>query len=63
MSPPQICVNKTNAAKALGVSLSHFERHIQPELNVVLSGQLRLYPVSELERWVAEHATRDGRAA
>jgi hypothetical protein len=29
---------------------------VQPELKVVLSGQLILIPVTELERWVQSHA-------
>ena len=41
---------------ALGMSLNHFARHVQPELKVVLSGQLVLIPVAELERWVQRHA-------
>jgi hypothetical protein len=38
------------------MSLNHFERRVQPELKVVLSGQLVLIPVSELERWEQRHA-------
>jgi hypothetical protein len=29
---------------------------VQPELKVILSGQLVLIPVGELERWVQRHA-------
>jgi hypothetical protein len=29
---------------------------VQPELKVVISGQLVLIPVAELERWVQRHA-------
>ncbi len=46
----------SEAAASLGISLNHFERRVQPELKVVLSGQLVLIPVSELERWVQRHA-------
>ncbi len=38
------------------MSINHFERKVQPELKVVLSGQLILIPVAELERWVQLHA-------
>ena len=41
----------------LGVSLSHFERHVQPHLPCVYSGQLRLYRPADLERWVDENVT------
>ena len=44
------------AAASLGISLNHFERKVQPELKVVISGQLVLIPVAELERWVQRHA-------
>jgi len=45
------------------MSLSHFQRHVQPHVRCVYSGQLRLFPVSELERWLAEHACEAGGAA
>jgi hypothetical protein len=35
------------------MSLRHFERHVQPQLHIRYSGQLRLIPVAELERWLA----------
>ena len=38
------------------MSLNHFERHVQPELKVVLCGQLVLVPVTELERRIHRHA-------
>jgi hypothetical protein len=49
-------LRRREAAAALSISLNHFERHVQPELKVVPSGQLILIPVSELERWVQRHA-------
>ena len=36
-------------------SLRHFQRHVQPPLRCIYSGQLRLYPVAELERWISQH--------
>jgi excisionase family DNA binding protein len=53
---PRYTLTRKEAAAALGISLNHFERRVQPELKVVLSGQLVLIPVSELERWVQRHA-------
>jgi hypothetical protein len=53
---PRLLVTRREAAAALGMSLNHFARHVQPELKVVPSGQLVLIPVSELERWVQRHA-------
>ena len=53
---PRYTLTRREAAASLGVSINHFERKIQPELKVVLSGQLILIPVAELERWVQRHA-------
>ena len=53
---PRHTLTRKEAAASLGISLNHFERWVQPELKVVLSGQLVLIPVPELERWVQRHA-------
>jgi excisionase family DNA binding protein len=55
---PRYTLTRREAAASLGVSINHFERKVQPELRVVLSGQLVLIPVAELERWVQSHAHR-----
>jgi hypothetical protein len=61
--PLQLALSRSDAAAALGMSLRHFQRHVQPNLRCIYSGQLRLYPVAELERWVREQAWRNGTAA
>jgi hypothetical protein len=38
------------------MSINHFERRVQPDLKVVLCGQLVLIPLTELERWVQRNA-------
>ena len=53
---PRFTLTRREAAASLGVSINHFERRVQPELKVVISGQLVLIPVAELERWVQRHA-------
>lgn len=53
---PRYTLTRREAAASLGISLNHFERKVQPELRIVLSGQLVLIPVAELERWVQRHA-------
>jgi hypothetical protein len=53
---PRYTLTRREAAASLGISLNHFERRVQPELKVVLSGQLVLIPVAELERWVGRNA-------
>ena len=53
---PRLAYSKPEAAAALGISINSFERHVQPELRLVRRGKLRLFPVSELERWLRENA-------
>jgi excisionase family DNA binding protein len=57
---PRLALTREEAAAALGMSLNSFERHVQPTIRLVRLGRMRLVPVSELERWLAENA---GRAA
>jgi hypothetical protein len=60
---PRLTLSRREAAAALGVSLRHFQRHVQPHLRCIYSGQLRLYPVAELERWMKEQAWHNGTTA
>jgi hypothetical protein len=60
---PRMLLTRREAAVSLGMSLRHFQRHVQPHVRCVYSGQLRLYPVRDLERWAEAEACRDGRAA
>ena len=60
---PRLALSRRDAAAALGMSLRHFQRHVQPELRCIYSGQLRIYPVTELERWLKDQAWRNGTAA
>lgn len=48
----KLLLNRREAAAMLGMSLSHFQRHVQPYLRCVYSGQLRLYRQADLERWI-----------
>lgn len=56
-SPRRLTLTRDEAAAMLGVSLSHFKRHVQPHLPCVYSGQLRLFRPADLERWVDDQAT------
>jgi AraC-like DNA-binding protein len=47
---------REESARALGMSLSHFQRHVQPYLKCVYSGQLRLYRPEELKLWAEQEA-------
>lgn len=57
----RLLLTRKEAARALGVSLSHFQRHVQPYLPCVYSGQLRLYRPSDLERWAEAEACTPAR--
>jgi hypothetical protein len=57
-SVPRLSPTKSEAAEALGMSISHFERHVQPHIACVYSGSLRLFPVRALDRWLDEQAKR-----
>lgn len=59
----QLAYSRKQAAEALGMSLRHFQRHVQPHVRCVYSGGLRLYPRAELERWLAENSCEAGKAA
>jgi hypothetical protein len=50
-----LAVPQQQAADALGISLSHFKRHVAPQLRCVYSGRARLYRVAELERWLKDN--------
>jgi hypothetical protein len=60
---PRLLLSKREAATSLGMSVRHFERHVQAHVRCVRSGQLTLYPVRDLERWAEDEATISGRAA
>lgn len=52
----RLLLTRQEAAEALSMSLSHFQRHVQPHIRCVYSGQLRLYRPSDLDRWAEEQA-------
>ena len=55
---PRLALTRAEAAHALGMSIDSFERYVQPELRLVRRGKLRVVPVAEIERWLAENASR-----
>jgi len=57
----RLLLTRREAAEALSMSLSHFQRHVQPHLRCIYSGQLRLYRPSDLERWAEAQACTRGR--
>jgi hypothetical protein len=59
----RMLLTRREAASALGMSLRHFQRHVQPFVPCVYSGQLRLYRPCDLEQWAKDEAGGQGRAA
>lgn len=51
-----ITVDRETAAAMLGMSLSHFERLVQPEVKLVRSGKKRLVLVKGLQEWAEKNA-------
>ncbi len=62
---PRLSLRREEAAEALGVSADHFDARIRHELRAVRRGRIILYPVAELEAWLAANSehTLDGEAA
>jgi hypothetical protein len=60
---PRMLLTRQEAAGVLGVSLRHFQRHVQPFVPCVYSGQLRLYRPRDLEQWAEDEARRGAKAA
>lgn len=56
-SVPRLALTRAEAAKALGVSLPHFRRHIQPELEVIRSGRKVLVTIDALAKWAERSAS------
>ena len=54
----RVALTREEAAAALGMSLDSFERYVQPELQLVRRGNLRLVPVRALEQWASDKAER-----
>ncbi|HEU4943705.1 MAG TPA: hypothetical protein VFT10_00935 [Solirubrobacterales bacterium] len=55
---PRIALTPPEAAAAIGVGPDFFDANVAPELRLIRRGRKRLVPVSELERWTAENASR-----
>ncbi len=57
-SPSRLTYTRAEAAEAMGCSVDHFERHVQPHLRLVRSGRLVLVPVKELVDYIDRVAER-----
>ena len=53
---PRFLYTREESALMLGMSLSHFQRHVQPHVPCVYSGQLRQYRPEDLKAWAQREA-------
>jgi hypothetical protein len=53
---PRFALTLPEAAAALGMSPSSFERYVRPQVRLIRRGAMVLVPCSELERWGDENA-------
>lgn len=53
---PRILLNRQEAANSLGVSLSFFEKNVQPYVRMVVVKSMKLVSPAELQRWADENA-------
>lgn len=54
----QFALSYAEAARLLDYSPDHFERHVVPNLRVIITGRRKSIPRAELVRWVEEHSAR-----
>jgi excisionase family DNA binding protein len=55
---PRVALSREEAAASMGMSVDHFERHVQPTIRMVRVGRKVIVPVDELRRWLADRAER-----
>jgi len=55
---PKLALPYPEAARLLDYSVDHFERHVVPDLRIVVAGRRKTVPRSELVRWLEAHAAR-----
>ena len=53
---PAVALGLPEAAAALGMSPSSFERYVKADVRLIRRGSLVLVPVAELTKWVGANA-------
>jgi excisionase family DNA binding protein len=53
---PALALSIEQACHALGVSWDTWRSSIEPDMRIVRLGRRKLVPVTELQRWLDEHA-------
>jgi len=52
----RLALSISEAAEAIGVSESHFKRHVLPRVKTTLSGRRRVVSIREIERYLDTYA-------
>jgi hypothetical protein len=53
---PRLALSISEACEAIGVSWDFWRQHVESDVSIVRLGRRKLVPVSELQRWLTEHA-------
>jgi hypothetical protein len=53
---PALALDIAQAAASLSVSWDTWKTHIEPNVRIVRIGRRKLVPVTELQRWLDDHA-------
>ncbi len=55
-----LAYTRSGAAASLGVSVDTFDKYVRSYIRCVYVGSLRIYPVSELRRWLEQNLVKSG---
>lgn len=55
---PRLALDVSEACEALGVSWDFWQAHIADDVRIVRRGRRKLIAITELQRWLDEHAER-----
>lgn len=51
----RILLRREEAARAMGISVDHFDRNIRPQVRSLKVGRVSLYSPDDLKEWVRDH--------
>jgi hypothetical protein len=54
--PPRLSLSIEESCAALGISVNTFNANVLPAIRMVELGRRKLVPVTELQRWLDDHA-------
>lgn len=53
---PTLALSVEESCQALGVSWDFWREHVEPDLRIVRAGRRKIVAVTELQRWLDQHA-------